>query len=595
MLLIGIFSLNAAEFDIADFTIDRGSTYTASVNLTDTEGVIISYSGFQFDISLPDEITVKSITTGNLLADFTLEQKKVSANKIRVIAFSDGKRATNIKNDIVNIVFQASDNVFTGKGLISLTTAMVSDPKGEDIILSDSDTEVTFNVAVSNITLSADDLTLLKGQTDKLKATVEPGETTFNTVTWTSASPEVASVETDGTVKALSAGTAVITATCGEVSATCTVTVKAGGDITIKPGDGDGGDGGGGSGGGDGDDDQNNENGWVEGNDIFVRLNRSITINATMPEGLDETPVLEWKLAEGGQQYVLLTVSENTLSATFKGIELGETSYTLSCNGTELLNGKVTVLPIEPKSIELSAQNLTLLKGQTDKLTATVEPEETTFNTVTWTSASPEVASVESDGTITALSAGTAVITATCGEVSTTCTVTVKAGGDITIKPGDGDGGDGGGGSGGGDDDDDSKAGWVNGKDVTVKVNRTLTIEIGLPDDLSETPVFEWKLADGGSRYVTLTPGDDTLTASFTGKEVGITSYTLLLAGEELLTGKVTVIDKNSSVNHINTLPKGEILAIYSVQGQYVGKDPSVMSKGIYIVRTTSGTIKLVR
>lgn len=60
--------------------------------------------------------------------------------------------------------------------------------------------------------------------------------------------------------------------------------------------------------------------------------------------------------------------------------------------------------------------------GATWKISAVPTPADTT-DTVTFVSSDPEVATVTSDGQITAVSVGTATITVTCGNVSKSCTV----------------------------------------------------------------------------------------------------------------------------------------------------------------------------
>ena len=60
--------------------------------------------------------------------------------------------------------------------------------------------------------------------------------------------------------------------------------------------------------------------------------------------------------------------------------------------------------------------------GATWKISAVHTPADTT-DTVTFVSSNPDVATVNSDGQITAVSAGTATITVTCGNVSKSCTV----------------------------------------------------------------------------------------------------------------------------------------------------------------------------
>ncbi|HJA94989.1 MAG TPA: Ig-like domain-containing protein [Firmicutes bacterium] len=79
-------------------------------------------------------------------------------------------------------------------------------------------------VAVESVTLDQNTLSLEVGKTETLTATVTPDNATDKTVTWTTDDAEVATVE-NGTVTAVAVGEAVITATAGDKTATCSVTV----------------------------------------------------------------------------------------------------------------------------------------------------------------------------------------------------------------------------------------------------------------------------------------------------------------------------------------------------------------------------------
>ena len=65
-------------------------------------------------------------------------------------------------------------------------------------------------------------------------------------------------------------------------------------------------------------------------------------------------------------------------------------------------------------------------EGNTITLTATVQPENATDKTVTWTSSKPEVATVDG-GVVTGVVPGEVVITAKAGDKTATCTVTVNS------------------------------------------------------------------------------------------------------------------------------------------------------------------------
>ena len=77
--------------------------------------------------------------------------------------------------------------------------------------------------------------------------------------------------------------------------------------------------------------------------------------------------------------------------------------------------------------ISLNKSTTSIAVGYDETLVATLTPSNTTYDTVTWSSSNTSVATVDSDGEVTAVAAGTAVITATTeiGGFSDSCTVTV--------------------------------------------------------------------------------------------------------------------------------------------------------------------------
>lgn len=81
---------------------------------------------------------------------------------------------------------------------------------------------------VTGISLNRSSMTLTKGQSGTLSVTVSPSNATNKSVSWTSSNSQVATVS-NGTVKAVGAGTATITARAADGSgktASCAVTVK---------------------------------------------------------------------------------------------------------------------------------------------------------------------------------------------------------------------------------------------------------------------------------------------------------------------------------------------------------------------------------
>ena len=104
-----------------------------------------------------------------------------------------------------------------------------------------------------------------------------------------------------------------------------------------------------------------------------------------------------------------------------------------------------TPKPVKVSSITLNQSSLTLtLKGQTASLAATVSPGNAENKNITWSSSNSSVATVNANGTVTAIANGTADITATAADgsgVSAKCSVMVRVPNNvrnITLEGGEG-------------------------------------------------------------------------------------------------------------------------------------------------------------
>ena len=93
----------------------------------------------------------------------------------------------------------------------------------------------------------------------------------------------------------------------------------------------------------------------------------------------------------------------------------------LPVDGKLLASGEVPIV----ESITLDKNNLELLEGSQDKLTATVTPDTAK---VIWSSSDESIATVDPDGNVTALREGEAIITAKLEntDIASTSTVIVK-------------------------------------------------------------------------------------------------------------------------------------------------------------------------
>ncbi len=241
-----------------------------------------------------------------------------------------------------------------------------------------------------DIILSTQDLELFVGDKEKIIATVLPQNTTDKTVTWTSDNEAIAAVSADGTVTAVSVGIANITATCGDATATCRVTVNpvSASGITLSA------------------------------QDMTLLVGQTDKLTATvLPENTTDKTVT-WT---SDNEAIAAVSADGTVTA----VSVGIANITATC-GDATATCRVTVNPVSASGITLSAQDMTLLVGQTDKLTATVLPENTTDKTVTWTSDNEAIAAVSADGTVTAVAVGKSMITATTNNgMKAICKITV--------------------------------------------------------------------------------------------------------------------------------------------------------------------------
>ena len=117
------------------------------------------------------------------------------------------------------------------------------------------------------------------------------------------------------------------------------------------------------------------------------------------------------------------------LTGTLRNRELLEKSlvwrYSLSSYG--LTSASVVPYSIEVTGVSLSKTTVSLTKGSATTLVATIAPSNATNKAVTWSSSDSSVATVNSNGMVSAKTVGTATITATTADGSkvATCVVTV--------------------------------------------------------------------------------------------------------------------------------------------------------------------------
>ncbi|MEG1813573.1 MAG: Ig-like domain-containing protein, partial [Clostridia bacterium] len=119
----------------------------------------------------------------------------------------------------------------------------------------------------------------------------------------------------------------------------------------------------------------------------------------------------------------IATVSDTGL-VTAKGI--GETTITATPSAGLAKTFSIKVAAAVATGMSVTPTSLSMSVNEVKGLVATVTPIDASNTNVTWISSSYAIASVDSNGVVTALKAGTATITAKCGDVSASCSVSVK-------------------------------------------------------------------------------------------------------------------------------------------------------------------------
>ena len=322
--------------------------------------------------------TSLSLTEGDS-ADLTATVSPSNADNQSVTWDSNDKSVATVSNGKVTALKAGSTSI-TVKSVDGGFTA------------SCAVTVVAKTVDVSSVTLSKSELTLTEGESETITATVKPDDATDKTVSWSSSDPAVATVD-GGKITALKEGTATITAKAGDKTASCKVTVEKK-VIAV-------------------------ESVELDKTELELTEGGSATLVATVKPDNATDKTVTWSSSDpevatvdGG---VVTAVKEGTATITAKAGD-----KTAACEVTVKKN------TVAVESVELDKSELVLAEGESATLVATVKPDNATDKTVTWSSSDPEIATVDG-GVVTAVKGGTATITASAGDKTATCAVTVKA------------------------------------------------------------------------------------------------------------------------------------------------------------------------
>lgn len=338
------------------------------------------------------ELELNTGSTGDItLAEATVPSTTVIKNavssdeKIATVKVVDGKvTVTGVKAGTATITVEASN------GMSQTCKVTVTD------------------VVITGIELSKAETTIEKGKTETITATIKPAGATA-AISWTSGNTSVATVDSKGVITAVGPGTADITAAVGEIKAVCKVTVvspltgielsKA--ELTL-------------------------ENKKLGENVTFGKS--TLTVTYTPADTTDDKTVT-WT---SGDNKIATVDSKGVVTAV---AESGSTTITAAV-GKFTKTCKVTITTTEIKDavyatgVTLDKSTAQVEAGKTVQLTAAITPDNASIKECDWTSSDETVATVDTNGLVTALKAGKTTIKATTKDgtnKSAECTVTVTA------------------------------------------------------------------------------------------------------------------------------------------------------------------------
>lgn len=346
----------------------------------------ITYNGKEFTDTCAVKVSEPAIQLG-------YSQLKLAKNEtVTMIAetYPEGLTISWSSED-VSICSISSSGVITAK---AIGNTMITG----SITYKGSTYSSSCNVIVGEpkVTLSKTSLSMYVTDTQSIIASVvavdgNSVQDASSDITWITSNSSVATVSSNGAVKAVGVGSATITAKyyfCGVYyPATCKVTVTSKPDISLSK------------------------------SSLSLYIGDTSTLSATVtPSG----QTVSWSSSDTS----VATVSNGKITAISNGTATITASF--KYNGVTY-STKCSVTVVKP-SITFDVTSKSIYQGDAFYIYETVKPSG---QTVTWTSSDTSVASVSSNGYVTGKNAGTATITGKFtyagNTYKATCKVTVKA------------------------------------------------------------------------------------------------------------------------------------------------------------------------
>lgn len=236
-------------------------------------------------------------------------------------------------------------------------------------------------VVKPTIKLNKKEATIYTGAEDpvrtlQLKATAKGAS---KSILWTSSDTEIATVDANGKVTSVSAGTAVITATANGESASCVVTVK----------------------------------------DNAISLNMDTMQLSTKGNG---SSIKLIPTVVGSKKSVKWTTSDKTIATVSGGKVTGKKSGTATITAKANGVSASCTVNVVSGSISINTEKEQLYVGETKKLKTNAGKKDV----VTWETSDTEVVFVDEKGEMKAVGAGKAVITASCNGTTDNCEIVVS-------------------------------------------------------------------------------------------------------------------------------------------------------------------------
>ncbi len=154
-------------------------------------------------------------------------------------------------------------------------------------------------------------------------------------------------------------------------------------------------------------------------NDV-LELTRGTTFRLTaevFPEDAEDKTVVWTSLNER-----IAAVDQDGLVTA---VAIGETVIKAGC-GPVSAECVVTVTAVQVEGVEVVPSEISVVRGKTAQLSVEITPEDADDRSVSWSSSDESVVLVDASGMISAVSIGEAVVTATVGDKSAECAVTVE-------------------------------------------------------------------------------------------------------------------------------------------------------------------------